>query len=59
MGALNAAPTFVSMMMKLQMEWETLAQERRLKNLHQKILRMMCSCLEVQSKISRLISELI
>ena len=31
MGALNAAPIFVAMMMKLQMEWDTLSKERGLK----------------------------
>ena len=36
MGALNAAPTFVAMMMKLQMKWDTLAKDREIKMLHQK-----------------------
>ena len=31
MGDLNSAPTFVSMMMKLNIEWVTLAKERVLK----------------------------
>ena len=29
--ALNSAPIFVAMMMKLQMEWDTLSKERGLK----------------------------
>ena len=37
-GELNAAPTFVAMIMKLQMEWETLAKERGLKNVASKII---------------------
>ena len=32
MGDLNAAPTFVVMMMKVQMNWDTLARECGLKN---------------------------
>ena len=32
MGDLNAAPTFVAMVIKLQKEWNTLAKERGLKN---------------------------
>ena len=35
-GDLNSAPTFVAMMMKLQMEWDTLAEQRGLKMLHEK-----------------------
>ena len=35
MGALNAASTFVVMIMKLQMEWYTLAKQRGLKNVAQ------------------------
>ena len=38
MGALNAAPTFVAMMMKLQMEWDTLSKERGLKTFASKII---------------------
>ena len=34
MGDLNSAPTFVSMMMKPQMEWYTLVKERGLKILY-------------------------
>ena len=32
MGALNAAPKFLAMAMKLKMQWDTLAKERGLKN---------------------------
>ena len=32
MGSLNAAPNFLAMMTKIQMEWDTLAKERGLKN---------------------------
>ena len=32
MGDLNTDPTFLAMIMKLQMEWDTLAKERCLKN---------------------------
>ena len=32
MGYLNTASTFVSMMNKLKMEWDTLVKERGLKN---------------------------
>ena len=32
MGDLNVAPKFVATMMKLYMEWDTLAKERGLKN---------------------------
>ena len=42
MGSLNTATTFVAMMRKLQMEWDTLSKERVLKNLHQKLFLMMC-----------------
>ena len=38
MGALNTAPTFVAMVMKLQMEWYTLSKERGLKNVASKII---------------------
>ena len=36
MGDLNSVSTFVEMMIKLQMEWDTLANESGLKFLHQK-----------------------
>ena len=36
--ALNSAPIFVAMMMKLDMEWDTLAKERGLKNILSKII---------------------
>ena len=32
MGYLNAAPTFVAIMMNLQMEWDTLSKDHRLEN---------------------------
>ena len=32
MGDLNAAPTFVAIMMNLQMEWDTLSKDHRLEN---------------------------
>ena len=38
MGALNEAPTLVAMTIKLQMEWDTLAKERGLKNDTSKII---------------------
>ena len=38
LGALNADPIFVSMMMKLEIEWDTLAKERGLKNVASKII---------------------
>ena len=38
MGALNAAPTFVSMVTKLKIEWYTLAKQRGLKNVAYKII---------------------
>ena len=38
MGALNADPTFVAMVMKLQMEWYTLAKQRGFKNVTSKII---------------------
>ena len=38
MGSLNMAPKFVAMMMKLQMEWYTLAKECGLKNTASKII---------------------
>ena len=31
MGDLNTAPKFVAMVMKIQMKWDALAKERRLK----------------------------
>ena len=37
-GALNSAPTFVEMMMKLQMEQDTLAKQRGLKNVAPNII---------------------
>ena len=37
-GALNAATTFVAIMMKLHMEWYTLAKERGLENVASKII---------------------
>ena len=37
-GALNAATTFVAIMMKLHMEWDTLAKERGLENVASKII---------------------
>ena len=36
--ALNSAPIFVAMMMKLDMEWDTLAKERGLKSILSKII---------------------
>ena len=38
MGSLNSSPTFVTMIMKLKMEWDTLAKDRRLKNVASKII---------------------
>ena len=38
MGGLNAAPTFVAMIMKLKMEWDTLANQRGIKNVVSKII---------------------
>ena len=38
MGALNSDPKFVAMIMKLQMEWDTLAKERGLKTVASKII---------------------
>ena len=38
MGALNEAPIFLAMGMKLQMEWGTLSKERGLKNVASKII---------------------
>ena len=38
MGSLNAAPKFVAMPMKLQMEWDTLAKEHSLKNIASNII---------------------
>ena len=38
MGDLNVASTFVVMMMKLKMEWDTLAEEFGLKNVASKII---------------------
>ena len=37
-GSLNTVPTFVAVMMKLDMEWETLSKERGLKNVTSKII---------------------
>ena len=48
MGDLNEAPTFVSMMTKLHMEWYTLVKEHGLKMLYQKLLFMMCYCMGAQ-----------
>ena len=44
MGALNVAPTSVAMMMKLHMEWDTLAKERGFIS-HQELLLIMCYCM--------------
>ena len=38
MGALDAAPTFIEMTMKLKMEWDTLAKEHGLTNVASKII---------------------
>ena len=38
MWYLNAAPTFISMVMKLKNEWDTLAEERSLRNIASKII---------------------
>ena len=38
MGALNSAPTFVAMMMKLQEEWDALARSRGLTNVASKVI---------------------
>ena len=38
MGTLNAAPTFVPMMMNLKIEWGTLAKELGLKNIASNII---------------------
>ena len=38
MGSLNIAPNVLAMVMELQMEWETLATERVLKNVASKII---------------------
>ena len=38
MGELNEAPTYVAMTTKLQMEWDTLARERVLKNVASNII---------------------
>ena len=38
MGDLNADPKFVSMMMKLKMEWYTIAKESGLKNIASKVI---------------------
>ena len=46
MGDLNAAPTYVAMMMKLRMEWDTLAKERGF-ILHQELLLIMCYCIGI------------
>ena len=58
MGALNSAPKFVFMMMKLQMEWETIAKERGFKMLHQNLfLLIMCYCMGAHPSSSQFISE--
>ena len=38
MGALNADPTFVAMIVKLRIEWDNLAEERGLKKCIYKII---------------------
>ena len=38
MGSLNTDPKFVAMMMKLKMEWDTLAKECGLKNILSEII---------------------
>ena len=38
MGDLNAAPTFVAIMMNLQMEWDTLSKDTRLENVASEII---------------------
>ena len=48
MGALNSDSKFEAMMMKLKMEWETLARERGLKMLYQKLLLILCYCMGAQ-----------
>ena len=48
MGDLNAAPAFVAIMMKLNNEWDTLAKERGLKMLHQKMFLVICYCVGAQ-----------
>ena len=45
---LHAAPTFVAMIMKLQMECGTLDRELSLNILNQKLLLMMCYCMGAQ-----------
>ena len=37
-GTLNIDPTFVAIIMKIKMEWDTLAMERGLKNVASKII---------------------
>ena len=38
LGDLNVAPTFLALIMKLQMEWDKLSKKRRLKNIASKII---------------------
>ena len=38
MGTLNASPTFVAMIMKLQIEWDTLSKYRGLTNVASRII---------------------
>ena len=38
MGDLNTAPTFVAMIMKLKIEWDTLSKGRGLKNVASEII---------------------
>ena len=47
-GARNAGPTFVAMMTKLKMEWDTLDKERGLETSDQKLLLMMCYFMDAQ-----------
>ena len=56
-GDLNAAPSFVGIIMKLKMEWETLAKERSLKCFNQKSLLIMCYCMGPQQRSSYHTSE--
>ena len=50
MGSLNTAPTFLAMITKLQMEWDTLAKERVLKNDALKSLLMMCYFIDAHQR---------
>ena len=52
MGSLHAAPLFLEMMMNIKNEWDTLAKERCLKFLHQKLLLIMCYCMGAQPSSS-------